>query len=78
MQAQLPSHVRLFVTPWMVARQAPLSVEFSRQEYWSGLPFRPPGDLPDPEIEPTSPTLTGRFFSTEAPGKPGLVWPLLC
>ena len=72
------SHVRLFVTPWMVACQAPLSVEFSRQEYWSGLPFRPPGDLPDPEIEPTSPTLTGRFFSTEAPGKPGLVWPLLC
>ena len=49
-------HVRL-VNPWMVARQAPLSVGFSRQEYWSGLLYLPPGDLPDPGIEPTSPAL---------------------
>ena len=49
------SHVRLFVTPWTVARQAALSMEFSRQEYWSGLPFPPSGDLPDPRIEPVSP-----------------------
>ena len=45
------------VTPWTVARQAPLSMEFSRQEYWSGLPCLPPGDLPNPGIEPRSPTL---------------------
>ena len=44
--------VQLFTIPWTVAHQAPLSVEFSRQEYWSGLPFPPPGDLPDPGIEP--------------------------
>ena len=46
-----------FATPWTVARQAPLSVEFSRQEYWSGLPFPSPGDLPDPGIKPASPAL---------------------
>ena len=51
------SHVRLFVTPWTVAHQAPLSMGFSRQEYWSGLPFPSPGDLPDPGIEPRSPAL---------------------
>ena len=51
------SHVWLFVTPWMVAYQAPLSIGFSRQEYWSGLPFPSPGDLPNPGIEPRSPTL---------------------
>ena len=45
------SHVQLFVTPWTVAHQAPLSMGFSRQEYWSGLPFPPPGDLPHPGIE---------------------------
>ena len=49
------SRVRLFATPWTVAHQAPLSMRFSRQEYWSGLPCPPPGDLPDPGIEPTSP-----------------------
>ena len=49
------SRVRLFVTPWTVAYQAPLSMEFSRQEYWSGLPFHPPGDLPNPGIKPESP-----------------------
>ena len=48
------SRVRLFATLWTVARQAPPSTGFSRQEYWSGLPFPPPGDLPDPEMEPTS------------------------
>ena len=51
------SRVRLFVTPWTVARQAPLSVGFSRQEYWSGLPCPPPGDRPDPGMEATSLTL---------------------
>ena len=49
------SHVRLFETPWTAARQAPLPMEFLRQEYGSGLPFPPPGDLPDPGIGPTSP-----------------------
>ena len=52
----LGSHVRLFATPWTIARQAPLSLGFSRQEYWSGLPCPPPGDLPDPGIEPRSPS----------------------
>ena len=51
------SRVRLFVTPWTVAYQAPPSMGFSRQEYWSGLPFPSPGHLPDPGIEPGSPTL---------------------
>ena len=61
------SHVRLFVTLWTVAHQAPLSMGFSRQEYWSGLPYPPPGDLPYPGTEPRSllsPVLAGRFFST--------------
>ena len=60
--AQMLSHVQLFVTPWTVALQAPLSMEFSRQEDWSGLPFPPPGDLSNPGIEPASSALTGRFF----------------
>ena len=63
--AQLLSHVQLFVTPWTVAPQAPLSIRFSRQEYWGGLPLSPPGDLPDSGIEPSSPTspaLAGEFF----------------
>ena len=51
------SRVRLFATPWTVAYQAPQSMRFSRQEYWSGLPFPSPGDLPDPGIKPVSPTL---------------------
>ena len=46
------SHVQFFPTPWTVDHQAPLSMEFSRKEYWSGLPFPPPGDLPNPEMEP--------------------------
>ena len=57
-----------------VARQAPLCREFSRQEYWRGLPFPPPGDLPDPGIEPPSPASAasaGGFFTTEPPGSPG-------
>jgi len=61
------SRVQLFVTTWTVARQAPLSMEFSRQEYWSGLPCPPPEDLPNPGIKPvslTSPALTGAFFTT--------------
>ena len=49
------SHVQLFATLWTAAPQAPLSMGFPRQEYWSGLPFTPPGDLPDPGIKPTSP-----------------------
>ena len=57
------SHVRLFATPWTVAQQAPLSMEFPRQEYWSGLPFPSPGNLPDPGIEPASPALVGGFFN---------------
>ena len=65
------SHVRLFAALWTVACQDPLSMGFSRQEYWSGLPCAPPEDLPDPGIEPislTSPALAGRFFTTVPPG----------
>ena len=65
------SHVLLFVTPWTVAHQVPLPMGFPRQEYWSGLLFPSPGDLPDPGIKPESPALAGRFFTTELPGKPG-------
>ena len=64
------SCVRLFVTLWTIARQAPLSTGVSKQEYWSGLPRSPPGNLPDPGIEPeslTSPALAGGFFTTSAP-----------
>ena len=64
------SHVRLFVTPWTVAYQAPLSMGFSRQEYWSGLPFPSPGDLPDPGIEPGFPTLEADALTSEPPAKP--------
>ena len=67
--AQLLSHVQLFMTAWTVARQALLSVELSRQESWSRLPFPSPGDLPHPEIEPAylmSPVLAGRFFTSIA------------
>ena len=56
-KVELLSHVRLFATPWTVAHQAPPSMEFSRQEYWSGLPFPSPEDLPDPWIESRSPAL---------------------
>ena len=59
----------LTATAWTVACQAPLSMEFSRQEYWSGLPFPPPEDLPDPGIEPVSPALAGGFFTAKPQGK---------
>ena len=67
------SRVRLSVTPWTEAHQTPLSMGFPRQEYWSGWSFPPPGDLPDPGIQPASPVvpaLAGRFFITVSPGKP--------
>ena len=63
------SYVRLFMTLWTVAHQAPLSMGFSSQEHWSGLPRPPPGDLPKPGIEPVSlmsPALAGQFFTTSA------------
>ena len=60
-----------FATPWTIAHQALLAMGFSRQEYWSGLPFLPPGDLPDPGTEPVCPALTGGFFMAESPGKRG-------
>ena len=56
------------VTPWTIACQAPLSMGFSRQEYWSGLPFPSPGDLPNPGIEPRSPALQADSLPTELPG----------
>ena len=59
-----------FVTLWTIAHQASPTMGFSRQEYWSALPFPSPGDFPDPEIKPMSPGLAGRFFTTEALGKP--------
>ena len=62
--------VRLFVTPWTVAYQAPQSMEFSRQEYWSGLPFPSPGDLPNPGIEPRSSALQADALPSEPPGRP--------
>ena len=63
------SRVRLFATPWTVAYQAPPSMGFSRQEYWSGVPFPSPGDLHDPGIEPGSPTLQADALTSEPPGK---------
>ena len=80
------SHVQLFATPWTVACQVPLFMGFPRQEYWSVVPFPSPGDLSHPGIEPVSPALAGRFFTTEPPGKPssttyvlriGIMWPKL-
>ena len=64
------SHVWLFVTSWTVPRQASLSMGFSRQGYWSGLPCPPPGDLPNPGIKPRSPTLQADSLSAEPQGKP--------
>ena len=68
------SCVRLFAAPWTVAYQAPPSVEFSRQKYWSGLPFPSPGDFPNPGIEPRSPALQADALPTEPPGKPKNTW----
>ena len=67
---KLLGRVRLFVIPWTVAHQAPPSTGFSRQGYWSGLPFPSPGDLPDLGIEPESPTLQADALPSEPPGKP--------
>ena len=64
------SRGRLFATPWTAAHQASPSMESSRHEYWSGLPFPYPEDLPDPGTEPVSPALAGGFFTTQPPGKP--------
>ena len=64
------------MTSWTVALQALLSMGFPRQKYWSGLPFPPSGDLPEPGIEPESPALAGRFFTTEPPGKPAYLYTL--
>ena len=63
----LVSRVRLFATPWTVVQQAPVSTEFSRQEYWSGLPVPSPGDLPDPGTEPASPALQAGSLPSEPP-----------
>ena len=67
---KLFSCVWLFSTPWTAARQAPLSMEFYRQEYWSGLSFPSPGHLPDPGIEPESSALQADYSPSESPGKP--------
>ena len=64
------SRVGLCATPWTVAYQAPQSMEFSRQEYWSGLSFPSPGNLPNPGIEPRSPALQADALLSEPPGKP--------
>ena len=64
------SRVRLYATPWTVACQAPLSMGFSRQDYWSGLPFPSPWDLPNSGIEPGSPALQADALPSEPPGKP--------
>ena len=72
-QVQLLSHVQFFVTPWTAAHQAPLSMGFPRQEYWSGLQFPSAGHLPAPGIKPVylvSPAMAGGFFTTMPPGKP--------
>ena len=66
------SHVQLFATPWTVASQASLSIEFSRQEYWSGLPFPSPEKLPNPETEPWSPASQAEYLPFELQGS--LVW----
>ena len=79
------SHVQLFVTPWTVAHQCPLSMRFPRLEYWSGLPLPSPGNLPDPGIKPGSPTLQAESLPSEPPSKlcqwerkdPGANWSTL-
>ena len=68
-EVKLLSRVQLFATPWTVAYQASLSMGFSRQNYWSGLPFPSPGDLPDPGIEPGLPALEADALTSEPPGK---------
>ena len=73
MHAKLLSCVQLFATPWTIDHKAPLSMRVPRHEYWRGLPFPSPGDLPNPGIERASlvsPALAGGFFTIEPPGKP--------
>ena len=74
--------VQFSATPWTVACQAPLSMEFSRKEYWNGRPFPPPGYLPDPGIKSmflAIPALAGKFFTTAPPGKPNIYkYSILC
>ena len=70
MKVKLLSRVRLFGTLWTVARHAPLSMGFSGQEYWSGLPFPSPGALPDPGLETGSPAFQAGALTSEPPGKP--------
>ena len=72
MKVKSLSRVRLFATPWTVAHQAPLSMGFSKQQYWSGVPFPSPGNLPDPGIKPRSPALQADALTSEQPGKPKL------
>ena len=67
---KLLSHVQLFVIPWTEAYQAPPSMEFSRQKYWSGLPFPSPGDLSNPGTEPSSPSLQADALPSGSRGKP--------
>ena len=72
-RAHMPRRVQLFLAPWTVAHQAPLSMGFFKQEYYSGLAFSSPGNLPDAGIEPTppaSPAMAGRFFTAVPPGSP--------
>ena len=69
-RSRLLQCVRLFATTWTTGHQAPLSMGFSRQEYWSEFPCPPPGDLPDPGVEPRSPPLQMDSLTTEPPGKP--------
>ena len=68
--SEVASRVRFFATPWTVAYKAPLPMKFSRQEYWNGLLFPSPGDLPIPGIEPKSPALEADSLLSEPPGKP--------
>ena len=69
-EVKLLSRAWFFATPWTVTYQSPLSMGFSRQEYWSGLPFPSPGDLADPGIEPGSPAFQADALTSELPGKP--------
>ena len=71
------THVQLFVTSWTITRQAPLCMGFSKQEYWSGLPCPPPGDLPDTWIEPTSPAFQANPLSLSHWGIPNISKPRL-
>ena len=72
MKVKSLSHVLFFATPWTIVHQATLTMEFSRKEYWSGVPFLTPEDLPNPEIKPVFLALTGGFFTTVPPGNPCL------